>query len=76
MVRHDNTEVITVVPCDCGDCTGTILVVEKRLGRKVRKLEMTLAENDLNGLIDAMQKIKEYHAKKGHDTRWPQCEMN
>lgn len=76
MVRHDDSEVITVFPCDCGDCAGTTLIVARRLGRKVRRLEMTLDADDLDQLLDMLHKAKEYHAKKGHGTRWPQCEMN
>lgn len=68
MVSHDNTHAITLFPCACGECTQSVLIVAKSLGRKVRKLEMTLTENDLDELLDAVQKIKEFQAKKGHGT--------
>lgn len=76
MYGYDDSELITVVPCDCGDCTGTTVIVAKKLGRKVKKLEVTLDAEDLDQLLELLHKAKEYHAEKGHGTRWSQSELN
>ena len=76
MHGYDESELITVAPCDCGDSTGTTLILERKLGRKVRKLEVTLVDEALDELLDMLHKAKEYHAKKGHGTCSSQCETN
>jgi hypothetical protein len=54
-----------LIPCTCGDCDGTSLIVEKRVRRnKWRRLELTLNVATLTMLEGIIEEIKAYHQDK------------
>jgi len=72
----DGTEMVTVIPCDCGDCTNTSVIVEKRSGRKVRRLELTFDAASLRTLQDMLDHAQAFHADKDGEQDWSPCDLN
>ena len=72
----DGSEQIILIPCTCGDCDGTTMIVEKRVGRKKRRrLELTLDGAALEMLQGILNEVKEYHECKA-GKGWPSVELN
>jgi len=76
IANGDSTESVTVIPCDCGDCTGTTVIVEKRSGRKVRRLELTFNAASLRTLQDMLDHAQASHADKGGERDWSPCDLD
>ncbi len=77
MINKNGSELITVSPCDCGDCTGTTITIGKQQRRKRRKLELICDGETLDQLIELLSKARAYHAQKFEDDNsWTQCELN
>jgi len=66
----DGSERVVLIPCTCGDCDGTSLIVEQQVSRnKRRRLELTLNVAALETLESMIEEIKAYHQAKDDD--WP-----
>lgn len=68
----DGNESIIVVPCPCGDCNNITLLVERRKGRKRRKVEITLCPHSATFLQDMLEKAKMFHAAKDAEDSSPE----
>ena len=65
LVSADGSERVFLIPCTCGDCDGTSVIVEKRVRRnKWRRLELTLNVATLTMLEGVIEEIKAYHQNK------------
>jgi len=75
LVSADGFERVVLIPCTCGDCDGTSLIVEQRVSRKKRRrLELTLNVASLEMLQSMIEEAKAYHLSKDDD--WPCVEAN
>ncbi len=65
LVSADGSERVVLIPCPCGDCDNTSLIVERRVRRnKWRRLELTLNVATLETLEEIIEEIKAYHEGK------------
>jgi hypothetical protein len=65
LVSADGSERVFLIPCPCGDCYNTSLIVERRVRRnKWRRLELTLSVAALTMLEGIIEEIKAYHQDK------------
>lgn len=75
LCSRDGFERVVLIPCTCGDCDGTSLIVEQRVSRKKRRrLELTLNVAALKMLESMIEEVKAYHQAK--DDEWPSVELN
>lgn len=61
---------IEVIPCPCGECDGTTLLVEQRKGKKRRKVEIRLSAASLELLQNFLERAQEFHDRKIDESPW------
>lgn len=75
LCSRDGSKRVVLIPCTCGDCDGTSLIVEQRVShKKRRRLELTLNVAALEVLESMIEEAKAYHQAKDDD--WPCVEAN
>ena len=53
-----------MTPCDCDTCTLTTLVVTKQSGRRKRRLEVTLDDENVNTLLAMLLRAQGFNSFK------------
>lgn len=64
-----DTGTVTVTPCDCDTCTLTTLVVTKQGGRRKRRLEVTLDDENVHTLLAMLLGAQGFNSIKSKQKR-------